>query len=427
MQPRDRVRRPRMSLSIIARVENAEYIEPDMTADLLACYRRLILRTCRHMLGHRVRRQRMKVTRMLSILFLGAGLLHGSAQAFELSFPSPLRNNSHTYYAHLPGMLPGGESFFEGFIRSLAVWMDASGNIRLSAIDEEREACSDNSIGSTQNGVNTATFSDSFCGDDSYFAGPTVADALTQTSWNPFAILESDIIFNEGRKPLFETVEHYFHHVAVHEIGHTLGFGHSAVRSAIMVSRLSQGRRDPVLSIDDRCALAMRYGNPSDCPILLGEGLATNGRDTNARFVGGATTDRGWSFHQQFEPSDRITIYGTVVKDRSHARRPGNLHVVASTEDGVLFARHADGNFHPLADVESIPSAGELKIDLYAQDLVIIGTRHFGREPSVGPLIGTVYQLVGQTVYFYLAYSLDEEPGVYYYGSEPIRVSWSDD
>ncbi len=366
----------------------------------------------------------MSLLRSSVLLLLAGCFACGPAQAFELSFPSPLRNNSHTYYAHLPGSLPDGISFFEGFIRSMTVWMDASGNISLSAIDEEREVCGDVGQGSTQNGVNTASFADSFCGDDSYFTGPTVADALTQTSWNPFAILESDIVFNGHRKQQFETVANYFHHVAVHEIGHTLGFGHSVVRSAIMVSRLSHGGRESLLSIDDRCALAMRYGSPEECPILLGEGLATNGLPTGAEFVGGATTDSGWNFREEFEPSDRITIYGTVVKDRSHSRRPGSLHVVVSTEDGVLFARHADGNFHPLEDVSNIPAAGELDADLYAQDLVIMGTRHFDREPSVGPLIGSVYQLVGRTIYFYLAYSLDERPGVYFYGSEPIRVSW---
>ena len=357
-------------------------------------------------------------------MLLACCLADSPAWAFELSFPSPLRDNSHTYYAHLPGTQPNGLSFFESFIHSLTVWMDASGNISLAAIDEKREVCGDGGQGDTQNGVNTASLAESFCGEDSWFIGSSPADALTQTSWNPFAILESDIVFNARRRQRFESVEHHFHHVAVHEIGHTLGFGHSALPSAIMVARLSHGRRDPVLSIDDRCALAMRYGQPEDCTILLGEGLATDGLPTSAEFVGGATTDGGWNFRQRFEPSDRVTIYGTVVKDRSHAHRRGDLHVVVSTGEGVLFARHEDGNFHPLEDVENIPSAGELKTDLYAQDLVIMGTRHFDREPSVGPLIGSVYRLVGRTIYFYLAYSLDERPGVYYYGSEPIRVSW---
>lgn len=369
----------------------------------------------------------MNLLRSTVLLLLAGCLACDPAQAFELSFPSPLRNNSHTYYAHLPGSLPNGISFFEGFIRSMTVWMDASGNIRLSAIDEERDVCGNAGQGSTQNGVNTASFADSFCGDDSYFTGPTVADALTQTSWNPFAILESDIVFNGHRKQRFETVENYFHHVAVHEIGHTLGFGHSAVRSAIMTARLTHGIRRSELSIDDRCALAMRYGSPEECPILLGEGLTTDGLPTTAEFVGGATNDSGWNYREEFAPSDRITIYGTVVKDRTHAFRSGDLHVVASTEDGLLFARHADGNFHPLENVEDIPSAGELNTDLYAQDLVIMGTRHFDREPSVGPLIGSVYQLVGRTIFFYLAYSVDERPGVYFYGSEPIRVSWPDE
>ena len=366
----------------------------------------------------------LKSPSLSTVLLLASACMPGVAQAFELSYQVGLSDNSHTYYAHLPGNLPGGDSFFAGFIRALAVWMDASGNISLTAIEEERQVCQANSRGSSQNGVNTASFSSSLCGDESFFSGPGSAEAVTQTSWNPAAIIESDIVFNEQRKSRFESIEHHFIHVAVHEIGHSLGFGHSAARSAIMLARLSHGRRDPVLSIDDRCALAMRYGSPGECPILLGEGLSTNGLPTGAKFVGGATTNGGRTFRNDFRPSDQITVYGTVVKDRGHGHFPGDLHVVASTGDGALFARHADGNFHPLEDASKIPSAGALKPELYAQDLVILGTRHYEREPSVGPLIGSVYQLQGQTIYFYLAYSLHDRPGVYFYGSEPIRISW---
>lgn len=72
---------------------------------------------------------------------------------------------------------------------------------------------------------------------------------------------EADIVTNDGTDCFFQNNPSVAQEVFAHELGHTLGLGHSADRNALMYANAHNDGRGAALTDDDRGAIAVLYGN----------------------------------------------------------------------------------------------------------------------------------------------------------------------
>lgn len=72
---------------------------------------------------------------------------------------------------------------------------------------------------------------------------------------------EADIVTNDGTECLFRNNPLVAQEVFAHELGHTLGLGHSKTRDALMYANVHNDGRGAQLTDDDRAAVAELYGS----------------------------------------------------------------------------------------------------------------------------------------------------------------------
>ena len=75
--------------------------------------------------------------------------------------------------------------------------------------------------------------------------------------------VEGDIVTNDGTECLFQNNPSVAQEVFTHELGHTLGLGHSQNRDAVMFANAHNDGRGARLADDDRAAIAQLYGTGS--------------------------------------------------------------------------------------------------------------------------------------------------------------------
>jgi hypothetical protein len=75
--------------------------------------------------------------------------------------------------------------------------------------------------------------------------------------------VEGDIVTNDGTECFFQNDPSVAQEVFAHELGHTLGLGHSSNRDALMFANAHDDGRGARLSDDDRAGIAKLYGNGS--------------------------------------------------------------------------------------------------------------------------------------------------------------------
>lgn len=131
----------------------------------------------------------------------------------------------------------------------------------------------------TNNGQNDVGFHPNPCGIDPDGSGPaspgdnfgSTTLGVTLTSYNPVTdlIIESDIVFNSNKNwniadpPAGKFSPHDIRRVAVHELGHLIGLGHSAATGAIMYPTIGDTENPET---DDLAGLAAIYGATGATP-----------------------------------------------------------------------------------------------------------------------------------------------------------------
>ena len=172
-----------------------------------------------------------------------------------------------------PGL--GLDASVGAFNVALQTWDDDAGtNIRYSYAGTTGAATGFRDT----DGVNTILFEDpGDTGDPGPFdcgSGGVIAvggpwfDGSTRTyqgrTFHP--AIEADIVTNDGTSCFFQSNPRAAEEVFAHELGHTLGLGHSQTRDALMYARAHDDGRGARLDADDRAAVAELYGSGGSTP-----------------------------------------------------------------------------------------------------------------------------------------------------------------
>jgi hypothetical protein len=144
--------------------------------------------------------------------------------------------------------------------------------------------------------------------------------------------VEADIVTNDGTACFFQDNPSAAQEIFAHELGHTLGLGHSKSSSALMYAYAHNDGRGASLTDDDRAAVAQLYGDGSASSGGSGGGsgsLAAPVRLT-VRATSSTTATLTWRDKAQGEES--------YVVERA-SKRQGPFQVVATVPAGSTSAQ----------------------------------------------------------------------------------------
>ncbi len=122
-------------------------------------------------------------------------------------------------------------------------------------------------------------------------------------SFHPAA--EADIVTNDGTSCFFAHNPRAAEEVFAHELGHTLGLGHSSTRDALMYARAHNDSRGARLHSDDRAAAAELYGSGSGTPPPAGDRVKAPNRLT-VKSVRATAVVLGWKDNARNETGFRL-------------------------------------------------------------------------------------------------------------------------
>lgn len=116
---------------------------------------------------------------------------------------------------------------------------------------------------------------------------------------------EADIVTNDGTECFFHDNPTVAAEVFAHELGHTLGLGHSTLRDSLMFAKAHDDGRGAQLTADDRAAVAVLYGGAG-----VGSGSSSFAAPARlrARVISGTEVALTWRDKAAGEESYRIEV-----------------------------------------------------------------------------------------------------------------------
>ena len=373
------------------------------------------------------------------LVIVAAFATAGQSAAFELLAPGTVEGNHVEYHVWLPGQQADGRAYSDVFLAATEVWAKNKfdvvwGQVDLGWGNGINEVLFDRSIG--YSGLANISLTTA-----PQWNGQTGSWAETPTIGEMYILLNDEYFVEPGAN---------LHNTMVHEIGHNLGLNHGAVEHTVMKQYRERVDYDLSPSLDDECGIAHLQGRQADCEAWRGQGIATNDEVTWSHFYGFVTPDFGMTAAEVFSPYQELQIYGTVAIDPGHEGRAGAIHVIAVAPGGALYGRNEMEHWIPVTDTAALPAVERIPELGWSYDFRIAGASiaeqqrqwpivpwsdQWGPEDERRQAAGEPYRkeplftgellgLAGQQVELWLAYSLEDMPGVSFHSKEPIVVQW---
>jgi len=307
--------------------------------------------------------------------------------------------------------------------RAMAAWTNQSG-----AAIQLQVAGQTGSCGIVFDNINTISFGDCLNQMDPPVGCAGIV-ALTAISWIQETkviggttfnrLLEADTVFNDGMN-CFLANSANLAEVACHELGHSIGLGHSTDPAAVMWATAHGGGRDATLGTDDRAGILAIYpastggggpgpgvGGPVSISTLsVNDGVVGRSYSITLTAAGGTPTYRwvlvGGTLPSGLNLSTSGTIDGVpnfaglssfaaqVIDSGNPARVDSRWFSVTTRESGVLAELPAVTGVK-IKGVKKLWVFGE---NLHANSLIVINGRSF--EPVQFAQEGSVEQLLAK-------------------------------
>lgn len=365
----------------------------------------------------------MNPKHITSIIVLASLLISSGASAFTflVGLKSRVEGGEATFHVDIPGVSPSGVRWNDAFRQAADAWSAVS-PVTIDIVPQAVTPCEE-----ATSHLPAVGFSSTCYLFDESRSKAAVAYAIPTLAPNSFNIINGQIVYRgsmswdvyDGLERATTTYDPVtgapkynrigeFGRTTLHEIGHTLGLGHSVFPGSSL-SEAGAASRSQVLNSDDICGVAIANDRPDMCPLLLSNPVTVSGKSTSAHFVAGASKDKGKSFTHEFAWFDTVDLMATVVVEDAHYGLPGRLLTIIELSDGTMLMKIGNDFLNWDGSVEALRAAPLVTLS-GANEMYILenfNLRH-NQVSNVGVAV-------------FVGYSLDSEPNEIYYSGSPLQ------